>query len=147
MLLCVFQLACGSLVTSVLERWWIHLRSLIYWAVTAGFFYDIVYSKIKTLNGYIMPLKRLSLSNIAVCRVIFLHLSRWVFRSTGKSMKTSLYADHLFWVLIMFPGKSLRDSGMPFYWQHDPNTAIIAQVWNRREERGSERRWKRNNIQ
>lgn len=55
-------------------------------------------------------------------------------------MKTLLYADHLFFlggggILIMFPGKSLRDSGMPFYWQHDPNTAIIAQVWNRREER------------
>lgn len=34
-------------------------------------------------------------------------------------MKTLLYADHLFFggggILIMFPGKSLRDSGMPFY--------------------------------
>lgn len=66
-----------------------------------------------------MPLKWQSLSNIAVCKVIFLLFSRWVLLSTGKSMKTLLYADHLFFFSNNVPQEVLT-------WQWD---AILLTAW------------------
>lgn len=89
-----------------------------------------------------MPLKRLSLSNIAVCRVIFLHLSRWVFLSTGKSMKTLLYADHLF---LFLGGVSNNVPREVLTWQWD---AILLTAWPKYcnyctsvKSEGRERQW------